>query len=247
MLKSAYEKPPNGGGEAVMRETPTDRTKALIGGEGVAALRASSVLVCGLGGVGGYALEALVRAGVGRIGVLDGDVITPSNLNRQILATVGTLGMKKTEAAKERALSVSPECEVETYDLFYLPDTAERVDLTRYDWVIDAVDTVAAKVELICRAKAQNVNIVSSMGTGNKLSADFVIKDISETTVCPLARAVRKQLRERGVTSGVDVLFSTETPRGGEGRVPSSISYVPAIAGLMLAGYVIGRITGEGV
>ena len=247
MLKSAYEKPPNGGGEAVMRETPTDRTKALIGGEGVAALRASSVLVCGLGGVGGYALEALVRAGVGRIGVLDGDVITPSNLNRQILATVGTLGMKKTEAAKERALSVSPECEVETYDLFYLPDTAERVDLTRYDWVIDAVDTVAAKVELICRAKAQNVNIVSSMGTGNKLSADFVIKDISETTVCPLARAVRKQLRERGVTSGSDVLFSTETPRGGEGRVPSSISYVPAIAVLMLAGYVIGRITGEGV
>ncbi len=230
-----------------MRETPTDRTKALIGGEGVAALRASSVLVCGLGGVGGYALEALVRAGVGRIGVLDGDVITPSNLNRQILATVGTLGMKKTEAAKERALSVSPECEVETYDLFYLPDTAERVDLTRYDWVIDAVDTVAAKVELICRAKAQNVNIVSSMGTGNKLSADFVIKDISETTVCPLARAVRKQLRERGVTGGADVLFSTETPRGGEGRVPSSISYVPAIAGLMLAGYVIGRITGEGV
>ena len=146
-----------------MRETPTDRTKALIGGEGVAALRASSVLVCGLGGVGGYALEALVRAGVGRIGVLDGDVITPSNLNRQILATVGTLGMKKTEAAKERALSVSPECEVETYDLFYLPDTAERVDLTRYDWVIDAVDTVAAKVELICRAKAQNVNIVSKL------------------------------------------------------------------------------------
>ena len=218
----------------------------MVGEEGVRALASASVLVVGLGGVGGYAVEALARAGVGRIGLLDGDVIAPSNLNRQILATTSSVGMKKTDAAREeRVLSVAPDCVTETYDMFYLPGTADGVDLSRYDWVIDAVDTVAAKVELICRAKAQNVKIVSSMGTGNKLSADFEICDISATSVCPLARAVRKGLRERGIFSGVDVLFSREAPRQGEGRTPASISYVPGIAGLMLAGHVIRDILKE--
>lgn len=228
-----------------MQKEFCSRTLALVGEEGVRALASASVLVVGLGGVGGYAVEALARAGVGRIGLLDGDVIAPSNLNRQILATTSSVGMKKTDAARERVLSVAPDCVTETYDMFYLPGTADGVDLSRYDRVIDAVDTVAAKVELICRAKAQNVKIVSSMGTGNKLSADFEICDISATSVCPLARAVRKGLRERGIFSGVDVLFSREAPRQGEGRTPASISYVPGIAGLMLAGHVIRDILKE--
>ena len=235
--------------EVKVEDRYTVRTQALIGREGVEALARSSVLVCGLGGVGGYALEALARAGVGRIGLMDGDVVSPSDLNRQILATTETVGMKKTEAGRARVLSVDPDCVVETYDLFYLPDTADGVEIARYDWVVAAVDTVAAKVELICRAKAENVKIVSSMGTGNKLSADFVIKDISDTSVCPLARAVRKELRARGIEHGVDVLFSLEKPREGTGRTPASISYVPAVAGLMLAGHVIRHIlrgAGEG-
>lgn len=228
-----------------MKDKFSSRTEALIGKAGVDALAHSSVLVCGLGGVGGYALEALARAGVGRLGLLDGDVVDESNLNRQILATELSVGEKKTAVAAARVRSVNPECKVDVYDLFYLPETADGVDLSLYDLVIDAVDTVAAKVELICRAKAQNVKIVSSMGTGNKLSADFVIKDISETSVCPLARAVRKALRERGIASGVPVLFSREAPRGGAGRTPASISYVPAVAGLRLAEFVIRDILAE--
>ena len=228
-----------------MKDKFSSRTEALIGKAGVDALARSSVLVCGLGGVGGYALEALMRAGVGRLGLLDGDVVDESNLNRQILATELSVGEKKTAVAAARVRSVNPECKVDVYDLFYLPETADGVDLSLYDLVIDAVDTVAAKVELICRAKAQNVKIVSSMGTGNKLSADFVIKDISETSVCPLARAVRKALRERGIASGVPVLFSREEPREGAGRTPASISYVPAVAGLRLAEFVIRDILAE--
>lgn len=228
-----------------MKDKFSSRTEALIGKAGVDALARSSVLVCGLGGVGGYALEALARAGVGRLGLLDGDVVDESNLNRQILATELSVGEKKTAVAAARVRSVNPECKVDIYDLFYLPETADGVDLSLYDLVIDAVDTVAAKVELICRAKAQNVKIVSSMGTGNKLSADFVIKDISETSVCPLARAVRKALRERGIASGVPVLFSREAPREGVGRTPASISYVPAVAGLRLAEFVIRDILAE--
>lgn len=228
-----------------MKDKFSSRTEALIGKAGVDALARSSVLVCGLGGVGGYALEALARAGVGRLGLLDGDVVDESNLNRQILATELSVGEKKTAVAAARVRSVNPECKVDVYDLFYLPETADGVDLSLYDLVIDAVDTVAAKVELICRAKAQNVKIVSSMGTGNKLSADFVIKDISETSVCPLARAVRKALRERGIASGVPVLFSREAPCEGAGRTPASISYVPAVAGLRLAEFVIRDILAE--
>ena len=228
-----------------MKDKFSSRTEALIGKAGVGALARSSVLVCGLGGVGGYALEALARAGVGRLGLLDGDVVDESNLNRQILATELSVGEKKTAVAVARVRSVNPDCKVDVYDLFYLPETADGVDLSLYDLVIDAVDTVAAKVELICRAKAQNVKIVSSMGTGNKLSADFVIKDISETSVCPLARAVRKALRERGIASGVPVLFSREAPREGVGRTPASISYVPAVAGLRLAEFVIRDILAE--
>lgn len=220
------------------------RTCALVGERGMQKLRDAAVLVAGLGGVGGYVVEGLVRAGVGRIGLLDCDRVEESNLNRQILATRLTLGMAKTEAARERVLSVAPSCRVDTYLLRYGADTADEVPLAEYDWVADAVDDVAAKVELICRAKAANVKIVSSMGTGNKLSADFVITDIKKTSVCPLARAVRKALAARGVT-GVDALWSSELPKKNAGGPPSSVSYVPAVAGMQIAGHIIRSLIAE--
>lgn len=221
-----------------------DRTEALIGSEGVEKLRRARVLVCGLGGVGGYIVEALARAGVGTIGLLDCDAVEESNLNRQIIATRETLGKRKTEAAKERVLSVNPYCRVVTYDLRYSAETADEVCLADYDYVADAVDTVSAKLELISRAKAANVAIVSSMGTGNKLNTDFVICDIEKTSVCPLARVMRKELRKRGI-KGVNVLYSEEEPRSSaEGRTPASVSYVPAVAGLTIAGRIIRDIAG---
>lgn len=221
-----------------------DRTEALIGSEGVEKLRRARVLVCGLGGVGGYIVEALARAGVGTIGLLDCDAVEESNLNRQIIATRETLGKRKTEAAKERVLSVNPDCRVVTYDLRYSAETADEVCLADYDYVADAVDTVSAKLELITRAKAANVTIVSSMGTGNKLNTDFVICDIEKTSVCPLARVMRKELRKRGI-KGVNVLYSEEEPRpSAEGRTPASVSYVPAVAGLTIAGRIIRDIAG---
>lgn len=221
-----------------------DRTEALIGSEGVEKLRRARVLVCGLGGVGSYIVEALARAGVGTIGLLDCDAVEESNLNRQIIATRETLGKRKTEAAKERVLSVNPDCRVVTYDLRYSAETADEVCLADYDYVADAVDTVSAKLELITRAKAANVAIVSSMGTGNKLNTDFVICDIEKTSVCPLARVMRKELRKRGI-KGVNVLYSEEEPRSSAGgRTPASVSYVPAVAGLTIAGRIIRDIAG---
>lgn len=227
-----------------MREDYTVRTAALIGAEGVKRLERAKVLVCGIGGVGGYAVEALARAGVGRLGLLDGDVVSATDLNRQIIATTRTLGRKKTEVAAERVREINPDCECVTYDMFYLPQNADALNLAEYDWVIDAVDTVAAKVELIRRAKAANVKIVSSMGTGNKLNPVFEICELKKTKVCPLAKVMRKLLKERGVTD-VPVLYSEEEPRRTDGeRTPSSISYVPAVAGLTLAGFVIRQIVG---
>lgn len=224
--------------------TFTDRTAALIGEDGVEKLRRARVLVCGLGGVGGYIVEALARAGVGTLGLLDCDCVEESNLNRQIIATRDTVGKRKTEAARERVLSINPDCNVVTYDMRYGADTADGVDLSDYDYVADAVDTVSAKLELICRAKAQNVKIVSSMGTGNKLNTDFVICDIEKTSVCPLARVMRRELKNRGI-KGVQVLYSAETPApSAEGRTPASVSYVPAVAGLEIAGKIIRDLAG---
>lgn len=225
----------------------TVRTAALIGEEGVEKLAKSRVLVCGLGGVGGYVVEALARAGVGTLGLLDFDTVAPSNINRQILATTQSIGRKKTEVASERVKSINPDCNVKTYDLMYLPESADKVDLGEYDYVVDAVDNVTAKLELITRAKAQNVAIVSSMGTGNKLNPSFEICDIKKTSVCPLAKVMRKELKDRGI-EGVEVLYSKEIPQKStaneNGCVPSSISYVPAVAGLMLAGEVIRDLAG---
>lgn len=222
------------------------RTEMLIGERAVEKLRSARVLVCGVGGVGGYVVEALVRAGVGTIGILDNGTLKPSNLNRQILATTVTLGMKKVDAARKRIALINPSCTVKTYDVFYLPDTANGVDIENYDFIIDAMDTVTAKLELIVRAKRSNVKIVSSMGTGNKLKPVFCLDDIYKTTVCPLAKVMRKELKARGIES-LPVLFSTEVPKGTvndeNGRhAPGSISYVPAVAGLTLAGYVLEEL-----
>ena len=218
-------------------------------GDKTERLKKAKVLVCGLGGVGGYALEALVRAGVGRVDVLDSDVFASSNLNRQILATTATVGRRKTEVARERALSINPDCKVQTYDFFYLPETADKVDLREYDYIVDAIDTVTAKLELVTRAKRAGVNIVSCMGTGNKLGTHFEAADIYKTSVCPLAKVMRKELRARGIEH-LKVVYSKEepiipenTPTEGGRHIPGSISYAPAIAGLVLAATVIQDLT----
>lgn len=221
------------------------RTEMLVGTDALNKLRSARVLVCGVGGVGGYVIEALARGGVGHIDVLDSDHIHKSNLNRQILATVDTIGRKKVDVAKERVLSINPNCVVNTFDLFYLPENADSVPLEDYDFVIDAIDTVTAKLELIVRAKTLGVNVVSCMGTGNKLDTCFEIADIKKTSVCPLAKVMRKELKTRGVNS-LMVVYSKETPWTPKKQVvengrhiPASISYPPAVAGLTLAGYVL--------
>ena len=232
-------------------ESNFSRTEMLIGRDAVTTLNNAKVLVCGVGGVGGYVVEALARSGIGNIAVLDSDDIHKSNLNRQILATVDTVGRKKVDVAKERILSINPVCNVTVFDMFYLPENADSLPLDGYDFIIDAVDTVSAKLELIARAKKVGVNIISSMGTGNKLGYNFEITDIKKTSVCPLAKVMRKELRNRGINS-LPVLYSKEEPVAPiesiveNGRhVPASISYPPAIAGLMIAGYVIREIIGK--
>jgi tRNA A37 threonylcarbamoyladenosine dehydratase len=224
------------------------RTEMLVGTDALDRLKNSRVLVCGVGGVGGYVVEALARGGVGHIDVLDNDCVHESNLNRQILATVNTIGRKKVDVAKERILSINPHCIVNVFDTFYLPENADSVPLDQYDCIIDAIDTVTAKLELIVRAKALGVDIVSCMGTGNKLDTCFEIADIKKTSVCPLAKVMRKELKSRGVNS-LTVVYSKETPLSPKvqvvenGRhIPASISYPPAIAGLTLAGYVLKRL-----
>ena len=225
-----------------------DRTNLLLG-DRIEKLKSAKVLVLGLGGVGGYALEALTRAGVGQIDLLDSDVFAASNLNRQILATTATIGRRKTEVAKERVLSINPDCKVKVFDLFYLPETASQIDLSVYDYVIDAIDTVTAKLELIVRAKRAGVNIISCMGSGNKLGTNFEVADIYKTSVCPLAKVMRKELKARGVDS-LKVVYSKEepiipdeTPTESGRHIPGSISYAPAIAGLVLAATVIQDLT----
>lgn len=223
------------------------RTRMLIG-DGVDKLKKSKVLVCGLGGVGGYVVEALARAGIGRIDVLDNDVFSASNLNRQILATIDTVGRRKTEVAAERIKSINPDCEVKAFDIFYTPQNSYRIDLSEYDYVADAIDTVTSKIELISRAKTCGVKIISCMGTGNKLGTDFKVADISKTKVCPLAKVMRKELKLRGI-SGVKAVYSEEEPTVPDntpvecGRhIPASISYAPAIAGMVLASEIVKHL-----
>ena len=214
------------------------RTKMLIGDDGIETLQKSRVIVFGIGGVGGFVVEALSRAGIGSLDIVDNDTVSASNINRQIYALDSTVGAYKVDVAAARIRDINPECEVRAHRCFFLPDTKERFDFFRWDYVVDAVDTVAAKIEIIKRAKDAGTRIVSSMGTGNKLDASrFRIADIAETSVCPLARAVRQELKKRGIEK-VPVLYSTEKPSV-YGKPPASISFVPAAAGLLIAQKVV--------
>ena len=229
------------------------RSGLLLGEKAMEKLKSAKVAVFGLGGVGGYVVEALARTGVGCLELVDHDSISLTNLNRQIFATHSTLGMPKAEAAKKRVLDINPEATVIARQEFFSPDTAESFDFAGYDYVVDAVDTVTAKLALVTAAQAANVPILSCMGTGNKLDpTKFQIADISKTTICPLARIMRKECKKRGIRH-LKVLFSTEDPitpektdeELSEGRraLPGSVAWVPSTAGLMIAGEVIKDLT----
>lgn len=223
-----------------------DRTERLIGVENAKKIENARVAVFGLGGVGSYAAEALVRAGVGTLLFVDGDVVEETNLNRQLIATRDTLGMPKSEAAKARALSVNPNCKIDARRLFYDASTADQIDLTQYDYVADCIDSVYSKLLLIERARAAGAKIVCSMGAGNKLDPSrFEVADIEKTSVCPLARAMRQNLKKRGIT-GVKVVYSREVPVSVKdgAHAPASISFVPSAAGLVLAGEIVREIIG---
>lgn len=222
------------------------RSALLLGEDGISRLKNSRIAVFGAGGVGGYALEAFARSGVGEIDIFDSDTVSVSNLNRQIIATTESIGRYKTEVARDRILSIHPSCKVTLHTVFYSPENAEKFDLSVYDYVIDAIDSVSSKIELIVRAKTQGVRIISSMGAGNKLDPTaFEVADIYKTSVCPLARALRSQLKKRGVDS-LKVVYSREEPikpeQSGEVRVPGSVAFVPSVAGLVIAGEVIKDI-----
>ena len=214
------------------------RTLKLIGEEGLARLKASSVLIVGVGGVGSYAAEAVARAGAGRITIMDGDTVQPSNLNRQLVALTSTLGRNKAEVMAERIRDINPDTDVTALARFYEED--DLLDLTAFDWVIDAIDSVIAKTALIKTAVEKDVNIVSAMGAAGKFDTQFKVADISKTSTCPLAKVMRKRLREIGIEH-LPVVYSEEKPVPREGDL-GTLSYVPGSAGLCLAGYVIRSI-----
>ena len=223
------------------------RTALLLGEEGMARLKGAGVAVFGVGGVGGFACGARARAGVGRLLLVDNDTVSESNLNRQIIALRSTLGCPKTEVMARRIRDIDPGILVETRQVFFDENTADSFDFSAFSYVIDAIDTVSAKVELICRAKAAGTPIISCMGAGNKLDPTrFVVTDLSRTDTCPLARVLRQRLRKRGITH-LQVVYSTELPLtpleavadGGRRQLPGSVSFVPSAAGLAAAGAVV--------
>ncbi len=233
-----------------------DRTRLLLGKRAMAQLAESRVAVFGLGGVGGHAAEGLCRSGVGALDLFDNDVVSLSNLNRQLIATQDTIGMPKTEAMKQRLLSINPDVQIEARQLFYLPENADQVDLSQYDYVIDAIDTVSAKLELAVRCHRSGVKLISAMGAGNKLDpTQLVVTDISKTSVCRLARVMRQELRKRGIEH-LKVCYSTEpalTPlveeigeetAPGKRQTPGSTSFVPSVMGLIIAGQVVRELAG---
>lgn len=230
------------------------RTGLLVGKAALQRLSEAKVAVFGVGGVGGYVVEALARSGVGKLVLVDNDKVSLTNINRQIIALHSTIGRYKTEVMRERVLDINPNAQVELHTCFFLPENAAEFDFSAYDYVVDAVDTVTAKIEIIMRAKAAGVPVISAMGAGNKLDASrFVVTDIYQTRMCPLAKVMRKELKKRGIAD-LKVLYSTEpalkpiVPEGEEAEVskkretPGSIAYVPSVAGLLLAGEVIKDI-----
>ena len=222
------------------------RTALLIGEEGLEKLKKSRVAVFGVGGVGGYVVEALVRSGVGAIDLIDKDVVSVSNINRQIIALQSTVGMLKTEAAEKRVKDINPDVVIRAHNVFYLPETAQNFDFKEYDYVVDAIDTVSGKIALVEQAKQSGTPIISSMGAGNKLNPTaFEVADIAKTSVCPLARVMRRELKKRGVEH-LKVVYSKEEPlpsplvdeESGK-AIPGSIAFVPSVVGLIIASEVI--------
>lgn len=221
------------------------RTGLLLGEEGVARLARAHVAIFGIGGVGGHCAEALARSGIGKFTLVDRDTVSLSNLNRQIVALHSTVGRLKTEVMRERILDINPEAEVRSAETFFLPENADSFDFSAFDYVVDAVDTVTAKVELVLRAFRAGCPIVSCMGAGNKLDPTrFEISDIYETSADPLARVMRRELRARGIP-GLKVVWSREEPlSSGGNRVPGSVAFVPSAAGLVLASAVVRDLAG---
>lgn len=246
--------------------TQFSRTQLLLGKDSMEKLHDAHVAVFGIGGVGGYVCEALVRSGVRRFDLIDDDKICLTNLNRQIIATRKTVGKYKTEVMKERILEINPDCEVEVHKCFFLPENADEFDFDNYDYIVDAVDTVTAKIELVIKAKEKNVPIICSMGAGNKLDASmFKVSDIYKTKVCPLAKVMRRELKKRGVRK-LKVVYSEEQPirpiedmsiscrthcicppgakhKCTERRdIPGSVAFVPSVVGLIIAGEIVKDI-----
>lgn len=222
------------------------RFELLVGEDNIQKLNQAHVIVFGVGGVGGYVVEALVRSGIGHITIVDNDVISLSNLNRQIIATQETIGQKKVDVMKKRILSIHPECDVTTLDMFYLPETADQIDLSQYDYVVDAIDTITSKIELAVRCD-QKIPLISSMGTGNKMNPALLqVSDIYKTSVCPLAKVMRRELKKRRVKH-LKVVYSQELPMKPYASdeithkrvIPGSTSFVPSSAGLLIASAVI--------
>lgn len=239
------------------------RTQLIFGKNAMDILAASRVAVFGIGGVGGYTVEALARSGIGKLDLIDNDKVCLTNINRQIIATRKTVGKYKVDVAEERVHDINPDCEVRTYKTFYMPDTKDEFDFTNYDYIVDAIDTVKGKLELVMNAKEANTPIISSMGAGNKVNAAaFEVADIYETSVCPLARVMRYECRKRGIEK-LKVVYSKEKPirpledmsislrehaicpqdTAGKGTqrkdIPGSTAFVPSVAGLIIAGEVI--------
>ncbi len=227
------------------------RTEMLIGQAGISRLKKSRVAVFGIGGVGSYTCEALARSGIGALLLVDSDTIAPSNLNRQLIATCKTIGCTKVDVMRERILSINPNAAVSTFPIFYTAENADSIDLSTCDYIVDAIDTVSSKLVLIKRAKQLGVSIISSMGTGNKLDPSmFEITDLSKTSVCPLARVMRRELKKEGIAH-LKVLYSKEPPKtplfqngtangpAVRRQTPGSIAFVPSVAGLMIAGEVV--------
>ncbi len=237
-------------------EEQFSRTRLLLGDEAMAALRGARVAIFGIGGVGGYTAEALIRGGVGALDLIDSDTVSITNINRQLFATHSTVGKLKVEVARQRLLDIYPQAIITTHPVFYTPETADQFDFSQYDYIVDAIDTVTGKLCLAERAFAAGTPIISCMGAGNKLcGTKFAVTDISKTTICPLARVMRKELKKRGI-SHMKVVYSTEEalkPVGaeeeaaaiGKRQIPGSMPHIPGIAGLLLAGEVMKDLCGR--
>ena len=215
-----------------------ERTRMLIGNEGLNKLKKSSVAVFGIGGVGGYVVEALARSGVGTIDIIDNDTVNETNINRQIIATHKTLGRYKVDVMKERIEDINRSAIVNTHKCFFLPENSDEFDFSKYSYIVDVIDTVTAKIEIILKAQKANVPVISSMGTGNKLDpTKLEVSDIYKTKMCPLAKVMRRELKQRGIKK-LKVVYSSEEPVT-KLRIPASVAFVPSVAGMIIAGEVI--------